>query len=334
MNTKKRGFIIITFIVLILVIMMTKVKATNEKIKMFTKDDEYIIYIEGYESTSFKFAFSKDVLTSNQANENLTFINSIKDSDKTEAAYLDNTMELYNLDSVYLYAKTLEGEYILTGEKLNLKDALSKDTIKRIENLTTIIKVETQNTTTTETNKEGVAITKTIGQIDIKDDNDAKYSYQIIKIDDKASKEATDLMNTVKNTLKTSYNTMKNIDKIEVISKVNDNLETLIKKAKWNDVTNMQISQPLDTIDGDEYIVLIKKVTTDGATIFDAQFLTSKRVDTTKKVPDVENRVVTVDLPKTYDSIALFIVLMVIVVLVAIIYIRIKMLEKKQNENK
>lgn len=339
MKTSKLRLIIIAVVmILTMATMITSVKATNEKIEMITKDGEYIIYIKGYESTSFKFAFSKDELTEEEANTQLTFINSCKDANGQYAAYLNSSMDVYSEETIFIYAKTLEGTAIMTAEQLTKTEALTSETLQEIENLTKIIDVETENTTETSEDIDGVATTKSFGRIDIiPDGTDATYYYQLIKIDDTASEDAKTLMSMIKNldtTLESAETVSQMCTKISTMKQINERYTNLKENAKWTPVSNMQIVQPLTTVEGDQYIVLLKKEVAGEETIYDAQFLTSEREDSNKFEPVIEEREVKVSLPVTYDSILLFVVLLVIVVIIAVVFIRIKMLEKKENENK
>ncbi len=334
MKTFKARFIIVAIVMLVTIVtMMTSVKATNDKIKVIRKDGEYIIYVSDYESTSFKFAFSTEKLTAEEANEQLTFINSCEDSNGEYVAYLDETMEAYTANTVYIYAKTMEGEAIITALQLDKEDVLLYEDMQTIENLTNIIKVDTKNITSTEEDVDGVSVTKSYGQIDITDDESYTYYYQIIKLDESTADDNAEALITMLQTLNTNYSSMNMYGKIVVATEIYNTYKSLIKSATWTKVSNMQIIQPLDTVNGDQYIVLLKKVSGE-ETIYDAQFLTSTREDSNKYVPETELKTYQTSLPVTYDSILLFVILIAIILLVVVVYIRIKLLEKKENENK
>ena len=337
-DLKSKLIIIAVIVSLTIIAMITSVYAANEKIEIITKDGEYIIYVNDYERTSFKFAFSTEELTAEQANLQLTFINSCQDVNGQQAAFLDNTMDIYNEETIFMYAKTLEGETILTAESIIKEQALSDETLAEIENITKRIPVETSNTTQTAEDIDGVAVTKTFGQIDIiPDDTNAIYYYELIKIDDTVSEDAKTLMEMLKNLptiLEESDVDSQMNTKISIMKQINEKYTKLINTAEWKKVSNMQVVQPLTTVDGDQYIALLKKDAEGGETIYDAQFLTSEREDSNKFEPIIEEREVKVSLPVTYDSILLFVILIVIVAIITIVLIRIKMLEKKENENK
>lgn len=337
-NLKSKLIIIAVIVSLTIIAMITSVYAANEKIEIITKDGDYIIYINDYERTSFKFAFSTEELTAEQANLQLTFINSCEDTNGQQAAFLDDTMDIYNEETIFIYVKTLEGEEILTAESIIKEQALSGETLTEIENITKRIHVETSNTTQTAEDVNGVAVTKTFGQIDIiPDDTNATYYYELIKIDDTASEDAKILIEMLKKLPKIfeeSDADSQMTTKISIMKQINEKYTKLIEEADWKKVSNMQIVQPLTTIDGDQYIALLKKNVEGEETIYDAQFLTSEREDSNKFEPIIEEREVKVKLPVTYDSIILFVILLAIVTIIAVVFIRIKMLEKKENENK
>lgn len=337
MKTLKPKLILIAVVMIFTIItMVTSVDAKNERIEMITKDGEYIIYINGYERTSFKFTFSNEKLTEEEANEQLNFMSSA-DSNGQKVAYLNDTMDVYSSTTIYFYAKTLEGTAILTAEPLDKSTALSSETLNQIENLTKNIAVETENTTQTIEDVDGVTTTKSFGQIDIvEEDTGAIYYYQIISLDGTESENAKTLMQIIKNldaTLDNADDSMKMCTKIATMKQINEKFMNLIDEAKWSKVSNMQIIQPLTTADKEQYIVLIQKEEKEKQEIvYDVQFLTSEREDSEKYEPEIEEREVKVSLPVTYDSIILFVILAVIIVILAFVFIRIKMLEKKENE--
>ena len=94
----------------------------------------------------------------------------------------------------------------------------------------------------------------------------------------------------------------------------------------------MTIKQPEESVAGDKYIVLLKKVDKKGTTTMDIQFLTA--FDSYKPNIIKEEIIVqeTTKLPITYDSIALFVALGIIVLLVVIVFIRMKKLNKPNDQ--
>ena len=124
--------------------------------------------------------------------------------------------------------------------------------------------------------------------------------------------------------------------KVQIATEFNELFTTVTDSAKWEEVKDMTIKQDENSKAGEEYIVLLKKVEkvarTEKTTI-DVQFLTAH--DNYEPNIIIEEVITqeTTKLPITYDSIALFVVLGVIVLLVVLVFIRMKKLNK-QNEEK
>ena len=96
-----------------------------------------------------------------------------------------------------------------------------------------------------------------------------------------------------------------------------------------------RIQQPEESVEGDQYVVLLKKVSKiarSEETTYDVQFLTAH--DNYEPNVVIEEVIVqeTAKLPITYDSIALFVILGVIVILVIAVFMRIRNLSKKDEE--
>ena len=133
--------------------------------------------------------------------------------------------------------------------------------------------------------------------------------------------------------IREEYDEMDMYEKIQIGEQFNKLYSEVTSEAKWKKVENMTIKQPEESVAGDKYIVLLKKVDKKGTTTMDIQFLTA--FDSYKPNVIKEEIIVqeTTKLPITYDSIALFVALGIIVALVIVVFIRIKKLSN-QNEEK
>ena len=98
----------------------------------------------------------------------------------------------------------------------------------------------------------------------------------------------------------------------------------------------MEIKQPESTEQsngtGDKYIVFLKKVAKDGETTVDAQFLQEYYDYAPNAVKEQIKTQETTRLPITYDSIALIVLLAVVVLALVVVFIRMKRLNKKDEQ--
>ena len=110
----------------------------------------------------------------------------------------------------------------------------------------------------------------------------------------------------------------------------------LVNEANWQEVENMEVKQPESTEQsngvGDKYIVFLKKVAKDGETTVDAQFLQEYYDYAPNAVKEQIKTQETTRLPITYDSIALIVLLAVVVLALVVVFIRMKRLNKKDEE--
>ena len=114
-------------------------------------------------------------------------------------------------------------------------------------------------------------------------------------------KELTDKLNT-------EYNEKDMYEKIQIATEFSELFETVTSQANWKEVTDMTIKQDENSEAGDQYIVLLKKVSENGNETLDVQFLTAE--DNYEPNVIIEEVVTqeTTKLPITYDSIALFVI--------------------------
>ena len=176
------------------------------------------------------------------------------------------------------------------------------------------------------TDEQGVKITVKVGEIQIKDEENANYFYQIISAVD----ENEELM-TLAEKLKNEYNDANMYEKIKMSTEFYQRYQTLISKANWQSVENMQIKQPKTATENSKYIVFIKKVKNNVET-YDVQFLTSKEEQ--NPTYEREKKVVqeTTKLPITGDSIVLLVASVVVISAMIFVFIRMKKLKNKNRE--
>lgn len=308
----------------ILLIMPTKIFATNENIQVVKTNEDYIIYVKNMADREFKFATADEKL--NPESIELNYINSVKDEEGNNVALLEKQAK-------YLYIK--EGTNASVIElSFNEKDIITQSEIEEVEKTTNRIKTELL-IGLEQRNEEvdGVKYTETVGGIKIDDDTDANYEYVSVKLP--AEKYST--LQEYVNTLNNEYENKDMYSKIEFAKQFNKLYNELIQdtttKKAWIKVENMQIKQPIDAQENDRYVVLIKKEK-DGKEEYDAKFLLSYRADKEESIPGrTETKVVkeTAKLPVTGENLILFVILAIIVIALIFVFVRMKKIQKKGN---
>ena len=326
-------------IIFIIVITPIVVLATNENVSVVnTQENEYMIYIKDYTDKNFKYAFT------NNANPNkmeLSYINSISDLGGNQGAFLNaETYEKLKNQPIYMWAKDEKENLILDGVQIEFENSLTKENINIIENTTKRIAVEIstskENTESTEPvrdeNIDGVKEVAKAGYVKITDSKDATYYYQRVKTTDSA--DYAKLVELAEK-LNKEYDGMDMYQKVQENEQFYSLYSKLINEANWQEVENMEVKQPESTEQsngvGDKYIVFLKKVAKDGETT-DAQFLQEYYDYEPNAVKEQIKTQETTRLPITYDSIALIVILAVVVVALIIVFIRMKKINKKDEE--
>ena len=314
--------------------------ATNEDVSLVSTTDsegkqEYIIYIKDYSNQKFKYAFTTNA---NPGQMDLSYINSILDLGENQAAFLDAaTYETLSKESstIFMWAKDEEESLILKGIQLDLTKNLTKEDIEISETLTKRIQVEIADseedtTTIRNENVDGVEETAAVGYVKIVDDEKATYYYERTKLP--SSEEYNQLMRFAER-IRDEYDEMDIYEKIQFGAKFNELYSKVTSEAKWQELEGTMIEQPEESVAGDKYIVLLKKVDKQGETTMDVQFLTAFDAYKPNVVKEEIVKQETSKLPITYDSIALFVALGVIALLIVLVFIRMKMLNQKNGKH-
>ena len=332
---------VLAIILFIAVIPIAVLAATNENVSIIStindeSKQEYIIYIKETLEQKFKFAFTTN---ENPGEMDLIYINSISDLVKNQVAFLDaETYEKISQENkpIFMWAKDENENLILKGIQIDLTKSISNENIDNVETLTKRIEVEiadSEEDTTTIRNEniEGVDEIANVGHVKIiENEKGLTYYYEMTKL---PGEEKYNQLMTLVEKIKEEYDEMDMYEKIQIGEQFNKLYSEVTSEAKWQKVENMTIKQPEESVAGDEYIVLLKKVDKKGTITMDIQFLTA--FDSYKPNVIKEEIIVqeTTKLPITYDSIALFVALGIIVALVIVVFIRIKKLSN-QNEEK
>ena len=331
---------VLAIILFIAVIPIAVLAVTNENVSIIStindeSKQEYIIYIKETLEQKFKFAFTTNA---NPGEMDLTYINSISDLGKNQVAFLDaETYEKISIENkpIFMWAKDENDNLILKGIQIDLTKSITKENINDVETLTKRIEVEiadSEEDTTTIRNEniEGVDEIANVGYVKIvENENGSTYYYEMTKL---PGEEKYNQLMTLVEKIKEEYDEMDMYEKIQIGEQFNKLYSEVTSEAKWQKVENMTIKQPEESVAGDKYIVVLKKVDKKGTTTMDIQFLTA--FDSYKPNVIKEEIIVqeTTKLPITYDSIALFVALGVIVLLVVLVFVRMKKLNKQDEQ--
>jgi len=290
--------------------------AANENLQIVKESDsKYLIYVKENLDNTFEFAFA-DTETEPAETE-------FKDAGKDTAengnyiAYLDE----YSTASKYLWVKNSDG-YVVEGTEVNLDNAMDKEDLELLENLTKIIKVDTTKTNVEEKEIDGNKVTVTTGKLVFL--NEGTHLYQIFKVAD--SEEYAKFMDLAERISKFNDDTDM-YTKLEVyyeFGTLGIELLTDVDKDAWIEVEGNEILQPEDAKNGDKYVVWLMEGNEQGGEL-DVQFMTSKYEE--EKVTEK----ITTKLPVTYDDNRLLIVLAVLVIATIVVSVRISSLKKEEK---
>ena len=335
----KIGLTILISLILLVVLSTTANAATGD-LEIIKSEEDYIFYIEGYESVKFQFAFSKE---SAIAVDTLDLIPNWTDSNDVNVACLDNEManELgINLtdnaqDEIFMWVKSEDDKFVvgseIEGKEIDLSTALLKESMYDLENLTKLITVDLNQSTTIEEEVEGVKISRTTGKVVITDSAEFTYNYSLVKVDN--SVEVADFLKLL-DEMKETYSEKNMSEKIKEIRKLDTAFSNILSNVDWKPVTEMTINQPEESVQGDRYIVLLQKVKDGAIVTTDVQILecfeNEEEVKETEKVPVK----VTTKLPVTGEDITLYVILGIIVVIIIAIIIRMAILKSKGKDEK
>ena len=320
-NLTKRIVAIIIITLFSILVISTEAFAKNDGIQIVKADGKYLIYVKDF-TGDFKFATSeKGNLKSDSLD--LNYINSVKDAgDNSVVVLKDETAK-------YLYLKKGEQTAVI---ELDFTEAIDRDEIADIEEITNIIKTEIITINQRDEQIDQVKYEETVGGIEIKDDKNAEYQYVSKKLPADNYTEIKDYMDKLNN----EYKNKDIYSKIEFLKEFKGAFDQLIKTVtdnnEWTTVENMKIAQENDAQKDDKYLVLLKKVSGDNTT-YDAKLMTSDRTETAPEKVEEEIPIrKTIKLPNTGESLVIFAVLAGIVIAIVIVFVRMKSLKNKDNK--
>lgn len=303
--------------VILILSLNANVNATAEDMAVLKNaDEDYLIYLNEYLNDEYAYA----ITTSADVEENNLNWYTAKDTN-------GNSVIKVSKEQVgsYLWVK-VNDEIIKKAEPINVTEVSTETEINEMKTLTNRIKVDATQTITEETRENNVIKTVTQGVLKITDEANAKYSYDIVLLNNEntACKELVNLMNKINND-------MDIFQTINVAQEYTTVWNNIITNATWKEVTNATIAQPVDAESGTQYVVLLKKEV-NGTTTYDAQVLTSKKATSEDQVQEVVKTETRSELPVTFDNPILFVLLGVAVLAIVIIAIRIRSLSKKNEK--
>ena len=139
-KTKSKILVIIALvaIMLISILQIKSLATTTDMIIVMNNNNQYLIYVDGLLKQSFEFAFSN---TENA--ENLNYIVSEEDAEGNSIAYIDEALkqEYFTTENTYIWVKT-EDKMVINGEKINLDNAKTVQSLDSIKNITKNITVQ------------------------------------------------------------------------------------------------------------------------------------------------------------------------------------------------
>ena len=325
---------IVLFIMFMLVPMIV-LAVTNENVQIISKttdeqgNKQYIVYIQELMKTNFASAVSN---SENTPEQDLNFVTA-QDGEGNYVAQFD--ANAVTGETTYLYIKyNQENEEKTDVLQLDLSKALDKTDMEYVENTTKRIETETVKDLV-EINEEinGVQTKLTVGGLRITDTDNATYEYQLMKVNEGTSYSR--LVELVDELNSENYNQKNMYSKIQLTSEFYTLYNQLIERATWEAVSNNEIRQPSDAVEGDQYVVLIRKTAEDGTVTTDAKLMLSQITPYEEVEPAREEQVAvqrTSKLPITGDSIVLFVALAMIVIALIIVFVRMKKLNKKEDK--
>lgn len=309
--------LLIVMAVMLILSLNATVNATAEDMAVLENaNGDYLIYLNEYLNDEYSYA----ITTSADVEENNLNWYTAKDTN-------GNSVIKVSKEQVgsYLWVK-VNNEIIKKAEPINVTEVSTEAEINEMKTLTNRIKVDATQTVTEETREDNVIRTVTQGVLKITDDANAKYSYDIVLLNDEntSCKELVNLMSKINAD-------MDIFQAIDVAQEYTTLWNNIITNAEWKEVTNATIAQPVDAENGTQYVVLLKKEL-NGTTTYDAQVLTSKKETSEDEVKEVVKTETRSELPVTFDNPILFVLLGVAVVAIVIIAIRIRSLSKKNEK--
>lgn len=310
-KTKSKILVIIALvaIMLISILQIKSLATTTDMVIVMDNNNQYLIYVDGLLKQSFEFAFSN---TENA--ENLNYIVSEEDAEGNSIAYIDEALkqEYFTTENTYIWVKT-EDKMVINGEKINLDNAKTVQSLDSIKNITKNITVQSS------AEQEKI-------KINGEDGTDYYYKFYVASSSEEYNRLLA-LVNEISN-----YSEKTNIiTKLEGYSELQELYNSLVPSVddeNWIKAENMEITKPYGAKENEQYILWLK----DSNGNIDVQFLTAyeKEVTLVEKVEKTEE--VTVSLPVTYDNITGLVIALIVIIIAIVAIIVFKIINKKRRD--
>ena len=307
---KKARFLVIGFAFFSALFVFSGIyAATNENIAIKEEEGQYTIYTKDMGDNFIYFAFSD-----NENETNLVFQSPKKDADNINVAFVSiDAYNTYFSDDNKSYMFIGNDISNLTKVEVDLSESINDSDIDLFNNLTNIIKIKTDKKS--EISEED---TKTITTL-----TDIKYAILKDGYEDFISK-----LEEIENLDSDKY------EKIKKISELKGIYNALVLNTQLSPVSNNEIIQPEDTVNGDNYFLILSGKDNSGKVIHDIRLLTSfvstdsvvKEATKQKEVEKVVNS------PVTNDSLILITVAGGLLFILFVLLL-IKILNKKKVQN-
>ena len=321
MTRRLKGIIFIILVAIIIPAISFANNETNEEVQIVQiNEGKCIIYIKGLENTEFNYALFLDPSATEM---DLKYMHSVKDGENNQVALVEESdFDFKNNTKAYLKIK--QGENVSTID-VDFTNAFTKENMSFVENTTKRIgtKIVYDLLEEDRIDENGVHVTAKVGGIEINDDENAQYFYELQNADG----EYAELMKMAEQ-INNEYNSMEMFKKIKMCQEFYKKYNSLVEKANWQSVQNKTVRQPKESENGSKYVVFIKKVSGQEE-ITDIQFLTCEKEETASYENEKIVKEETTKLPITGESLLLGIAL--VVVLGAMVYVYIKMKQNKEE---
>ena len=318
--------LIVAMLVITMLVPFSSVAAANEGVQLIqTTEGDIVIYIDGLEKEAFDYALSDN---GSATEMDLNYINSVEDEDGNQVALIAPE-DLAG----YLYVRRSDNAVTTVQLQVDTNNMFTQNKMSEVENTTKRISTGVlEDIVASEETVDEVTYIQYVGGLEITDDQNATYSYQMFDLTDERYNELQKLANE----LNSDYESKTMYSKIEFANRFYNLYNELMGEVEWQPVESMKIVQPMDAEEGEQYIVMLKKVAEDGTETYDAKFMTSfegEALETIKQgYTDTQEVQRTSKLPITGDSIVLFVVLAALVIVAIVVFIRMKKLNKKADK--
>ena len=290
---------------------------TNENIIIVEKSEkEYMIYIDGISDNQFQFAFS---LLQNEEEVNLNYKNSTMDTENegVYVAYIDEAANdtYFPAGEGYLYVKDMEDNVLMSGEKVDLADQITRFELAMLDMTGDMIPTDKSGSFSESNNDNGYDSTTTAGTVKVAyPDGGATYYYDLVKV----TSETDDYGTLFGLAEKLGKGEGSAFEIFKESKEYSDLYYKLQEERDWKVMEDYTVVEPTDSKNGDKYILFLREEFDEtGETYLDVNYLVST-YDYDNEIIGEQTIEEVVDLPVTYDNITLLVVFGILFVLTVV----------------